>query len=262
MIVGTAKHRTATIMKQSHFNCRREGKQVAEPIIEAHHLTKIYNQGEVKVEALRDVSLQMWPGEFAVIVGPSGSGKSTLLNILGGMDVPTSGEVTYRGRSLQQMDEAQLTDYRRNEIGFVFQLYNLLSALTARENVELATELVAEPLGIGEVMDRVGLQQRMEHFPSQMSGGEQQRVAIARALAKNPGLLLCDEPTGALDYETGIKILGLLRELNRDYGTTVAIITHNLAVADMGDRVFRMRSGRITQVQENPEPVAAEEIVW
>lgn len=232
------------------------------PIIQADELTKIYKQGEVQVQALRSVSLQMWRGEFAVIVGPSGSGKSTLLNILGGMDVPTSGRVIYQGQNLQELDEAELTNYRRDEIGFVFQLYNLLSALTAKENVELATELVAEPLEIREVMHKVGLQERMDHFPSQMSGGEQQRVAIARALAKNPGLLLCDEPTGALDYETGIKILGLLRELNRDYGTTVAIITHNLAVADMGDRVFRMRSGRITKVEENPDPVPAEEIRW
>ena len=231
-------------------------------IIEGKNLTKEYQQGEVTVVALRDVSLQLREGEFAVIVGPSGSGKSTLLNILGGMDVPTSGQVIYKGRNLSTMDESELTQYRRNEIGFVFQLYNLMSALTARENVELATELVAEPLPIEEIMDKVGLGDRTEHFPSQMSGGEQQRVAIARALAKNPGLLLCDEPTGALDYETGIQILGLLRGLNRDYGTSVVIITHNLAVADMGDRVFRMRSGEIIEVEENPEPVPAERIVW
>ena len=235
---------------------------MTDAIIEGKNLTKEYQQGEVTVVALRDVSLQLREGEFAVIVGPSGSGKSTLLNILGGMDVPTSGQVIYKGRNLSTMDESELTQYRRNEIGFVFQLYNLMSALTARENVELATELVAEPLPIEEIMDKVGLGDRTEHFPSQMSGGEQQRVAIARALAKNPGLLLCDEPTGALDYETGIQILGLLRELNRDYGTSVVIITHNLAVADMGDRVFRMRSGEIIEVEENPEPVPAERIVW
>ncbi|MFO8060945.1 MAG: ABC transporter ATP-binding protein [Bacillota bacterium] len=233
-----------------------------EPIITAENLSKEYRQGEVRVQALRDVSLQIPPGEFAVIVGPSGSGKSTLLNILGGMDLPTSGRVIYRGRELGTFTEAELTAYRRSEIGFVFQLYNLMSALTARENVELATELVSEPLDIGEMFDRVQLSDRMDHFPSQMSGGEQQRVAIARALAKNPGLLLCDEPTGALDYETGISILALLRDLNREYGTTVVIITHNLAVADMADRVFRMRSGEIVEVHENSEPVPADRIAW
>ncbi len=235
---------------------------MSDDILGTEQVSKVYQQGEVKVRALQDVSVQMKSGEFIVIVGPSGSGKSTLLNILGGMDVPTSGRVIYAGRSLAELDESELTDYRRNEIGFVFQLYNLLSALTARENVQLATELVNSPLELDEVMHKVGLDDRMDHFPSQMSGGEQQRVAIARALAKNPGVLLCDEPTGALDYETGIKILGLLRELNRDYGTTVAIITHNTAVADMGDRVLRMRSGEIVEQRENDDPVPAERIVW
>ncbi len=231
-------------------------------MIEAHEVSKVYSHGEVAVHALRDVSLQVLGGEFVVIVGPSGSGKSTLLNILGGMDVPSSGRVIYRGTDLASYDESQLTQYRRHEIGFVFQLYNLMASLTARENTELATELVANPLPVEEVMERVGLADRMHHFPSQMSGGEQQRVAIARALAKNPGMLLCDEPTGALDYETGIGILGLLRELNEGYGTTVVIITHNLPVADMGDRVFRMRSGEIVEILENAEPKPAEEIVW
>ncbi len=235
---------------------------MTEPVIAAEELSKEYHQGEIRVQALRGVSLDIGPGEFAVIVGPSGSGKSTLLKILGGMDLPTSGRVIYRGRELKSFTEAELTYYRRDEIGFVFQLYNLMSALTARENVELATELVDNPLDIEEVFDRVGLSDRRDHFPSQMSGGEQQRVAIARALAKNPGLLLCDEPTGALDYETGINILGLLQDLNREYGTTVVIITHNLAVADMGDRVFRMRSGEIVDVRENADPVPAERIVW
>ncbi len=235
---------------------------MSEVILEAEDLHKVYHQGEVRVQALHGVSLHVRSGEFVVIVGPSGSGKSTLLNILGGMDVATSGRVYYQGRDLSTLSESELTRYRRDEIGFVFQLYNLMSALTARENVELATELVPEPLPIEEVLARVGLSDRAGHFPSQMSGGEQQRVAIARALAKNPGLLLCDEPTGALDYETGIKILGLLRDLNQDYGTTVVIITHNLAVADMGDRVFRMRSGDIVETRENEEPVPAERIVW
>jgi len=235
---------------------------MSEVIIGAEDLDKEYRQGEVSVLALQGVSIKVHSGEFVVIVGPSGSGKSTLLNILGGMDVPTSGRVIYRGRDLKTFTQKELTQYRRNEIGFVFQLYNLMSALTARENVELATELVPEPLPIAEVLERVRLSDRAGHFPSQMSGGEQQRVAIARALAKNPGLLLCDEPTGALDYETGIRILALLRELNREYGTTVVIITHNLAVADMGDSVLRMRSGEIVESRDNAEPVPAERIVW
>ncbi len=235
---------------------------MSEPLIKAENLSKVYSHGEVAVQALRDVSLQVFPGEFVVIVGPSGSGKSTLLNILGGMDTPTSGRVIYRGVDLATYDENQLTQYRRHEIGFVFQLYNLMASLNARENAELATELVKNPLSVDEVLAKVGLTERADHFPSQMSGGEQQRVAIARALAKNPGMLLCDEPTGALDYETGIGILALLRELNETYGTTVIIITHNLPVAEMGDQVFRMRSGEIVEVRENPNPKPAEEIVW
>ncbi len=235
---------------------------MSDEIIRAENLSKEYVQGDVRVGALQDVSLEVRTGEFIVIVGPSGSGKSTLLNILGGMDVPTSGRVIYAGRDLAELNESELTEYRRSEIGFVFQLYNLMSALTARENVQLATELVSGALDLDEVMEKVGLTDRMEHFPSQMSGGEQQRVAIARALAKNPGVLLCDEPTGALDYETGIRILALLRELNCDYGTTVIIITHNLAVADMGDRMLRMRSGQIVEQRENEEPLPAERIVW
>ncbi len=223
---------------------------------------KIYRQGDLEVEALRDISLEVCAGEFIVIVGPSGSGKSTLLNILGGMDVPTTGRVIYSGRDLAALSESELTAYRRSEIGFVFQLYNLMSALTAWENVQLATELVSGALDVDEVLQKVGLHERKRHFPSQMSGGEQQRVAIARALAKNPGVLLCDEPTGALDYETGIRILGLLRDLNNDYGTTVVIITHNIAVADMGDRMLRMRSGRIVEARENADPLPAERIVW
>lgn len=235
---------------------------MGETIVRAEGLSKVYRVGEVSVAALKDVSLEIRSGEFVVIVGPSGSGKSTLLNILGGMDLPTSGRVFYKGMDLTACDEAQLTAYRRREVGFVFQFYNLMSALTVRENVELATELVPDPLPVEEVLKRMGMGGRMDHFPSQLSGGEQQRVAIARALAKKPGLLLCDEPTGALDYETGIQILALLREANSVYKTTVVIITHNLAIADMGDRVLRMRSGQIVEVRENPEPVPAERIVW
>ncbi|MGI6605401.1 MAG: ABC transporter ATP-binding protein [bacterium] len=235
---------------------------MAKTLLQAEDISKVYQTGGVAVHALRGVSLELKEGEFLVIVGPSGSGKSTLLNILGGMDLPTAGRVLYRGTDLTRYDEAKLTAYRRREVGFVFQHYNLMSSLTARENVELAAELVADPMPTDEVLERVGLSARTNHFPAQMSGGEQQRVAIARALAKKPGLLLCDEPTGALDYETGIQILSLLREVNADYGTTVAIITHNLAIAAMGDRVLRMRSGQIVEVRENPEPVPAERIVW
>lgn len=235
---------------------------MAEPIIQAEELTKTYRTGDQAVHALRGVSLEIKEGDFLVILGPSGSGKSTLLNILGGMDYPTSGRILYRGQDITGFDEACLTKYRRQEIGFVFQLYNLMSTLTARENVELATELVENPLPAKEVLAGVGLQDRMDHFPSQLSGGEQQRVAIARAVAKNPGLLLGDEPTGALDYETGIQILALLREINVDYGTTVVIITHNVAIADMADRVIRLRSGRIVEDWTNPDPVPAERIAW
>ncbi|NLY50641.1 MAG: ABC transporter ATP-binding protein [Firmicutes bacterium] len=235
---------------------------MAKTLLQAEDISKVYQTGGVAVHALRGVSLELKEGEFLVIVGPSGSGKSTLLNILGGMDLPTAGRVLYRGTDLTRYDEAKLTAYRRREVGFVFQHYNLMSSLTARENVELAAELVADPMPTDEVLERVGLSARTNHFPAQMSGGVQQRVAIARAVAKKPGLLLCDEPTGALDYETGIQILSLLREVNADYGTTVAIITHNLAIAAMGDRVLRMRSGQIVEVRENPEPVPAERIVW
>lgn len=235
---------------------------MGEAIIIAEELSKVYGSGEVSVAALKNVSLEIRTGELVVIVGPSGSGKSTLLNILGGMDRPTSGRVFYKETDLTGYTEAQLTQYRRREVGFVFQFYNLMSALTARENVELAAELVPDPLSAAEILERMGMKERMDHFPSQLSGGEQQRVAIARALAKKPSLLLCDEPTGALDYETGIQILSLLREANTVYGTTVVIITHNLAIADMADRVFRMRSGQIVEVRENPEPVPAERIIW
>lgn len=233
-----------------------------EVLLSLKSISKTYDMGEVKVEALRETSLDIYKGELIVILGPSGSGKSTLLNIVGGMDRPTEGRVFYRGRDITEFDDKELTLYRRWEVGFIFQLYNLMSSLTARENVELATELVNNPLSAEEVLAGVGLKERMDHFPSQLSGGEQQRVAIARAVAKNPGLLLGDEPTGALDYETGIQILALLREINVSYGTTVVIITHNVAIADMADRVVRLRSGQIVEDKENPEPVPAERIVW
>jgi putative ABC transport system ATP-binding protein len=218
--------------------------------------------GEVTVEALRGASFEVNQGEFVVILGPSGSGKTTMLNILGGMDQATSGTVTFRGKVLNDFTEKGLTEYRRNVVGFVFQFYNLLGNLTARENVELATEIIEDHLDVDEVMNDVGLTDRADHFPAQMSGGEQQRVAIARAVCKNPDLLLCDEPTGALDYETGIQILKLLKKINIKYQKTVIIITHNASIAIIADRVLRMRSGEIVENTVNPAPMDPEKVTW
>ncbi len=225
-------------------------------------IKKTYDMGEVKVEALKESSLDIYEGEVLVILGPSGSGKSTLLNIMGGMDLPTSGEIIFNGDKLSKASEAVLTQYRRNQVGFVFQFYNLIPDLTARENVELAAHLVKNPLPIEGTLIEVGLEGRLDHFPSQMSGGEQQRVSIARAIVKNPRILLCDEPTGALDYETGILILGVLKKINVEKGCTVILITHNMAIGEMGDRVVRMRSGEIGSVTENPNPLPPERIEW
>lgn len=233
-----------------------------EVLLSLENICKTYDMGEVKVEALKDTSLDIYRGELIVILGPSGSGKTTLLNIVGGMDRPTAGKVFYQGKNITEFRDRELTLYRRREVGFIFQLYNLMSSLTARENVELAAELVKKPLPADQMLASVGLEDRMDHFPSQLSGGEQQRVAIARAVAKNPGLLLGDEPTGALDYETGIQILALLREINTSYGTTIIIITHNIAIAEMADRVVRLRSGEIVEDRENSKPLPAERIVW
>lgn len=231
-------------------------------LLSLKNISKTYNVGEIKVEALKNTSLDINTGKLVVILGPSGSGKTTLLNIIGGMDHPSTGQVFYKGKDITNLNDRELTLYRRQEVGFIFQLYNLMSSLTARENVELATELVDQPLPVEEVLAGVGLADRMNHFPSQLSGGEQQRVAIARAIAKNPGLLLGDEPTGSLDYETGIQILSLFREIIVKYNTTVIIITHNIAIAGMADRVVRLRSGEIVEDKENPEPLPAERIVW
>lgn len=225
-------------------------------------ITKTYDMGEVKVEALRATTLNIYEGELLVILGPSGSGKSTLLNIMGGMDLPSSGEIFFTAENLTKANEETLTHYRRNEVGFVFQFYNLIPDLTASENVELAAQLVKNSLSIEDSLREVGLEDRMDHFPSQMSGGEQQRVSIARAVVKNPRLLLCDEPTGALDFETGKLILGLLRKINQEKGCTVVLITHNTAIGEMGDRVVRMRSGEIANIVENPEPLSPERIEW
>ena len=229
------------------------------------HLDKIgktFRMGEVAVEVLREVSLEIYRGELMVMVGPSGSGKTTILNIIGGLDTATIGNVWYRDRDLTTASQRELTRYRRDTIGFVFQFYNLVPNLTARENVLVSTEISRDPLDVDQVLEMVGLADRKHHFPSQLSGGEQQRVAIARALAKNPELLLCDEPTGALDFETGKKVLRLLVDLKNQLGKTILVITHNAAIADAADRVIRLRSGQIVESHANEHPVPPEEIVW
>ncbi len=231
-------------------------------IIETINLKKQYEMGEVFVKALDGVSFHVNEGEFVVILGPSGSGKSTLLNIVGGMDSPTEGDVIFFDEHLGGYNDKQLTNYRRTEVGFVFQFYNLMSNLTAKENVELATEICDDSLDIDRILEDVGLSDRKGHFPSQMSGGEQQRVAIARAVAKNPKVLLCDEPTGALDFKTGITILELLSKINKAYNKTVVVITHNASIAEMANRVVKMRSGKIIENYINESPISPERIEW
>ncbi|WP_398439134.1 ABC transporter ATP-binding protein [Sedimentibacter sp.] len=231
-------------------------------VLKVDNLSKNYQMGEVIVKALKDASFEIKKGEFVVILGPSGSGKSTLLNIIGGMDTPTGGKVLFNDEPITNMSDKELTFYRRNKIGFVFQFYNLMATLTAKENVELAAEICEDVIDIDEVLEAVGLGNRADHFPSQMSGGEQQRVAIARAVAKNPQILLCDEPTGALDFETGIQILKVLKDVNEKYKNTVIVITHNSSIAQMADKVIKMRSGKITEITVNENPIPAERIEW
>lgn len=230
--------------------------------IEFRDVRKIYQMGEVEVAAVDGMSFTVEKGEFVVVVGPSGSGKTTLLNMLGGMDSCTSGTIMLDGREVSAFDEKELTYYRRYDIGFVFQFYNLVQNLTALENVELASQICRNPLDAAEVMGQVGLSHRLNNFPSQLSGGEQQRVAIARALAKNPKLLLCDEPTGALDYQTGKAILKLLQDTCRNTGKTVVLITHNLAFTSIADRVIHVREGRAASVEVNANPVSADTLEW
>ncbi len=230
--------------------------------IEFRNVTKTYHVGEVDIHALSGVDFEIEKGQFIVVAGASGAGKSTILNILGGMDTCSGGEIIVDGTRIDQMNEKQLTDYRRYDIGFVFQFYNLVQNLTALENVELATEICRDPLDPATTLKQVGLEERMHNFPSQLSGGEQQRVAIARALAKNPKLLLCDEPTGALDYITGKQILKLLQVTSREHGMTVIIITHNLALCPMGDKVFHVKSGKIVKTEINDHPQDIDTIEW
>jgi putative ABC transport system ATP-binding protein len=232
------------------------------PVFDVRDLTKVYRMGEVEVHALRSVSLVLPEGRFVVLLGPSGSGKSTLLNILGGLDVPTGGKVFYRGQDLTEAGESELTDYRRRYVGFVFQFYNLIPSLTARENVALVTEIAEAPMTPEEALRLVDLEHRLDHFPAQLSGGEQQRVAIARAIAKKPAVLLCDEPTGALDISTGIVVLEALERVNTELGTTTVVITHNAAIASMADVVIRLADGRIAGVEERTGKRAPRELVW
>jgi putative ABC transport system ATP-binding protein len=235
---------------------------MADLLMRLEAVSKTFRMGEVDVEALRDVSMSVRQGELLALVGPSGSGKSTLLNILGGLDTPTSGRVWFLDRELSAMGAPELTRYRRESVGFVFQFYNLIPTLTARENVMVSTQISHNALAIDDVLRLVGLQERMDHFPAQLSGGEQQRVAVARALAKNPRMLLCDEPTGALDFEMGKRVLRLLVDARDTWNKTVLIITHNAAIAQAADRVVRLRSGEVAEVSVNEHPVPPEEIVW
>jgi putative ABC transport system ATP-binding protein len=228
----------------------------------ASGLTKTYTMGDVVVQALRGVELDLYEREFVVLLGPSGSGKSTLLNILGGLDVPTSGQVIYRDHDLTQASDAGLTRYRREHVGFVFQFYNLIPSLTARENVSLVTEIARNPMRPEDALATVGLEHRLNHFPAQLSGGEQQRVAIARAIAKRPDVLLCDEPTGALDAQTGIVVLEAIERVNRELGTTTAVITHNAVIAEMADRVISISDGRLSGERANSQKRAARELTW
>jgi len=233
-----------------------------EPLFQVRGVTKVYPTGEVEVHALRGVDVELPEGEFVVILGPSGSGKSTLMNIIGGIDSPTDGIVRFRGDNIAAYSEHRLTLFRRRHIGFVFQFYNLIPTLTAQENVEMATQISENPLDAGKTLGLVGLSERRGHFPSQLSGGEQQRVAIARALAKRPDVLLCDEPTGALDYPTGKVVLEALRDVNRKTGTSVITITHNAAIGDMADRVVSMLDGRVREERTNDHPVSPDRLQW
>jgi putative ABC transport system ATP-binding protein len=231
-------------------------------VFQVRGLTKVYEMGEVKVEALRGVNLDLHSGELIVLLGPSGSGKSTLLNIMGGLDTATSGSVTYRGKELTLATEQELTEYRRYQVGFVFQFYNLIPSLTARENVSVVTEIAKEPMEPGRALALVGLAERLDHFPSQLSGGEQQRIAIARAISKNPAVLLCDEPTGALDSQTGVVVLEALERVNRELGTPTVIITHNADIAAMADRVVHLSNGLIAKIEKNAVRKPPRELHW
>ena len=253
LTASPANHPTATLANTS---------AVRASVFIAQGLSKTYQMGEVRVDALREVDLTIERGEFIVLLGPSGSGKSTLLNILGGLDRPSSGIALFAGHDLTAASETQLTQYRREHVGFVFQFYNLIPSLTVRENVELVTDIAEHPMPAIEALELVGLADRLDHFPSQLSGGEQQRVAIARAIVKRPAVLLCDEPTGALDYVTGKRVLEVIERINRELGTTAIVITHNAAIAGMADRVLYLGGGRIQRVKRNAHKLQPSELSW
>jgi len=234
----------------------------AQSVFRARGLTKVYGEGHAAVHALRGVDLELYSAELVVLLGPSGSGKSTLLNILGGLDHPTQGSITYLDHDLGDMDDARLTRFRREHVGFVFQFYNLIPSLTAKENVALVTDIAVDPMSPAEALSVVGLDERVNHFPSQLSGGEQQRVAIARAIAKRPNVLLCDEPTGALDAATGVVVLEAIARVNRELGTTTAVITHNAAISAMADRVIELSGGEIARIRVNESKVEASAVSW
>jgi putative ABC transport system ATP-binding protein len=250
----------ASTVQSTAANSAQE--QAAGPTFSLRGLSKLYGEGASAVHALRSVDLDIAERELVVLLGPSGSGKSTLLNILGGLDRPSSGEVLFKGESLVSMDDRELTRYRREHVGFVFQFYNLIPSLTARENVELVNEIASNPLPAAEALGLVGLGDRLDHFPAQLSGGEQQRVAVARAIAKRPAILLCDEPTGALDVRTGVRVLEALVEVNDRFGSTTLVVTHNADVARLGDRVVRFLDGGIRQIETNAKRAAPTELVW
>ena len=236
--------------------------EAAEVVFAVKGLSKVYDMGEIRVSALSGVDLTLSAGELVVLLGPSGSGKSTLLNILGGLDHPSAGRFSYRGRDLTSATDRELTDFRRYHVGFVFQFYNLIPSLTARENVAAVTEIAKQPMTPEEALALVGLKDRFDHFPAQLSGGEQQRVAIARAIAKNPAVLLCDEPTGSLDSKTGSVVLAVLERINQELGTTTVLITHNAVIAAMADRVIKLADGRIVGIERPPERLAAADLIW
>jgi putative ABC transport system ATP-binding protein len=264
-LIRSAFAMTATLLAPPPslaFETRLKEPQKLEAVFEIRALTKTYVMGEVEVKALREVDLDLYAGEFLVLLGASGSGKSTLLNIIGGLDVPTSGTVRFLDHDLTNAGDAALTEFRRDHVGFVFQFYNLIPSLTALENVALVTDIAKNPMNPADALALVGLENRANHFPAQLSGGEQQRVAIARAVAKRPDVLLCDEPTGALDYETGKLVLRAIDRVNRELHTTTAVITHNAAIAAMADRVIRITSGQITEDHRNAKRATPEELSW
>ncbi len=238
------------------------GRRTQEPTIRLEHVSKIYQMGKVEVRALDDLSLEVWPGEFIVILRPSGSGKTTLLNVMGGLDSPTSGRVVVNGIDVTGLSSRGLTSFRRTQIGFIFQFFNLIPTLTARENVEFAADLVNDHGSVDELLDAVGLGERKKHFPSELSGGENQRVAVARALATDPTVMLCDEPSGSLDFETGKRIFKLLRELNRANKKVMCVVTHNAPIGDIADRVIRLRDGKIADITVNDNPLDPDELRW